>query len=112
MQVRRKLKILMMQTDIIVPRSILLHYFDLDIKKVIIFYTLYCTRTNLLTLLHTMKLKIFILKLFLSKQLLFREEAENRYLKVHMHEILWFVFHKFLASFNKRQGRGPEFQKF
>jgi hypothetical protein len=33
-------------------------------------------------------------------------------LKVHMHEILWFVFHNFLASFNNRQGRGPEFQKF
>jgi hypothetical protein len=34
------------------------------------------------------------------------------YLKVHMHEILWFVFHNFLASFNNRQGRGPEFKKF
>ncbi len=33
-------------------------------------------------------------------------------LKVHMQEILWFVFHNFLASFNNRQGRGPEFQKF
>jgi hypothetical protein len=32
-------------------------------------------------------------------------------LKVHMH-VLWFVFHKFLASFNNRRGRGPEFQKF
>jgi hypothetical protein len=33
-------------------------------------------------------------------------------LKVHMHEILWFVFHDFLASFNNRQGQGPEFRKF
>ncbi len=29
-----------------------------------------------------------------------------------LHEILWFVFHNFLASFNNRQGQGPEFQKF
>ncbi len=29
-----------------------------------------------------------------------------------MHKILQFVFHNFLASFNNRQGRGPEFQKF
>jgi hypothetical protein len=36
----------------------------------------------------------------------------SRYLKVHMHEILKFVFLNFLASFNNRQGRGPEFQKF
>jgi hypothetical protein len=28
-----------------------------------------------------------------------------------MHEILWFVFPIFLASFNKRRGRGPEFKK-
>jgi hypothetical protein len=33
-------------------------------------------------------------------------------LKVHMHEILWFVFHNFLASFNNRQGQRPEFQQF
>ncbi len=33
-------------------------------------------------------------------------------LKVHMHEILQFVFHIFLASFKNRQGRGPEYQKF
>ncbi len=31
-------------------------------------------------------------------------------LKIHMHEILQFVFHIFLVSFNNRQGRGPEFQ--
>ncbi len=30
-------------------------------------------------------------------------------LKVHMHEIIQFVFHTFLVSFNNRPGRGPEF---
>jgi hypothetical protein len=38
--------------------------------------------------------------------------SEHLDLKVHMHEILYFVFHIFLASLNKRQGWGPELQKF
>ncbi len=36
----------------------------------------------------------------------------NRLLKVHMHKILQFVFHIFLASFNNRQDWGPEFKQF
>ncbi len=33
-------------------------------------------------------------------------------LKVHMHKILKFIFHIFLAPFNNRQDLGAEFQKF